>query len=447
MDLEELTRACCEHAGRLGADQAEAYATRSHELSIQGSSGGTDWVRSGTQQGVGVRALVGGRLGFAYTSDLHAGVRLVARRAVANARFAAPDVNHGLPEADPAETPALDLVDHRFAEATTAEKVGVLGRMTAAATAVDRRVKTVAWCNYSEVDQEVAVATGGVARRYRNTYCHCRIQAVAAGPHGEELGFAVSVARAPQGLEPERAGADAGLRAIELLEAGRAPTGRGLVLLAPLAAAGLVAQLARVLSGDALQTRQSPFHDKLGAAIASPVFELGDDPFLPEAPGSRPFDAEGMTSRRTRLLAGGELRTFLHNTYTARQAGAVSTASAHRTSYRGLPEVAPSNLIVRAGDRTLEELVREAGSGVLLTLLQGTHAVHPYTGAFSVGGSGLLIESGELRHAVREVTVAGTFGDLLRGVVATGSDATIVPDRAVVVTPTIAVEGLTTAGA
>jgi len=201
-----------------------------------------------------------------------------------------------------------------------------------------------------------------------------------------------------------------------------------------------------VLSGDALQTRQSPFHDRLGEAVASPAFELIDDPFLPEAPGSRPFDAEGVTSRRTRLLAGGDLQGFLHNTYTARQAGAASTASAHRTSYRGLPEVAPSNLVVRAGEGSLADLVRQVGSGVLLTLLQGTHAVHPYTGAFSVGGSGLLIESGELGHAVREVTIAGTFGDLIRGVVATAGDATVVPDRASVVTPTLAVEGLTTAG-
>jgi PmbA protein len=196
-----------------------------------------------------------------------------------------------------------------------------------------------------------------------------------------------------------------------------------------------------------VQARQSPFHDRVGDTIASPAFELSDDPFLVGAPGSRPFDAEGLASRRTQLLAGGVLRTFLHNTYTARQTGFTSTAGAYRTSYRGLPDVAPSNLVVRAGDRTPEELVREAGSGVLLTLIHGTHAVHPHSGAFSVGGSGRLIESGELTHAVREVTVAGTFGDLLSGVVATATDATVVPDRAVVVTPTIAVEGLTTAGA
>ena len=73
---------------------------------------------------------------------------------------------------------------------------------------------------------------------------------------------------------------------------------------------------------------RSSFADRMGEAIAAPVLTLLDDPTNPESLGATAHDGEGLATRPNCLIDGGTLRTFLHNSYTARRAGTVSTGSA-----------------------------------------------------------------------------------------------------------------------
>jgi PmbA protein len=219
------------------------------------------------------------------------------------------------------------------------------------------------------------------------------------------------------------------------------------VVLDPTVAASFAGLIGGALGARAVQRGRSPFAGRLGEEVASTSFALHDDGRDPAGAASAPFDGEGVPRRRTALIEGGTLRTFLYDTYTANREGTSSTGSASRVGYRSLPSVSASNLVVAAGDLSTAELLAQAGEGVFVTDVAGLHSgVNPVTGVFSVGASGRIIRDGALAEPVREFTIAGELVAMLRAVVAAGSEARWVPFGGSVSTPPLLVAELSISG-
>jgi PmbA protein len=190
---------------------------------------------------------------------------------------------------------------------------------------------------------------------------------------------------------------------------------------------------------------RSLFADRAGETVAASVVELADDPTDAQSLGAAERDAEGVPCRRNVLLADGVMNGFLHNTYTARRAGTVTTANAVRGGYRSTPGVGTRALRLRTGGRTPEQLCADVGDGIYIPAVHGLHSgTNPISGDFSVGAEGLVIRGGELAEPVREVTIASTIPRMLLGVRAIGSDALYLPGGAV--GTTIAVDDMTLSG-
>jgi PmbA protein len=195
-------------------------------------------------------------------------------------------------------------------------------------------------------------------------------------------------------------------------------------------AASFVGFIGGVLCADAVQRGRSPFAGRLGDDIASAVLTLTDDALDPEGPASAPFDGEGTPHRRTPLIEGGRLATYLHDSYTARREGdgQASTGNAARAGYRSAPAVSTSNLVIAEGERTLDELLAEAADGVYVTEVAGLHSgVNPVSGTFSVGASGRRIANGALAAPLTEFTIASDLPKMLTAVQAAGRPSRWVP--------------------
>jgi PmbA protein len=219
------------------------------------------------------------------------------------------------------------------------------------------------------------------------------------------------------------------------------------VVLDPTVAASFIALIGRALAASAVQRGRSPFAGRLGEQVANEALVLHDDGLDPEGFASAPFDAEGVPRRRTALIEGSSLRTYLYDTYTAHRGEAASTGSASRGGYRSQPSVSPSNLIVAPGELGFAELLAEAGDGVLVTDVAGLHSgVNPVSGVFSVGASGRVIRDGELAEPLREFTIASDLVSMLRAVRAVGADSRWVPFGGSVRTPSLLVGEMTVAG-
>jgi PmbA protein len=448
-ELPELAGRAVEAALAAGAGDAEAYASEAVRREVRAHGGEVESLTAATQRGVGVRAWIGGRVGYGFGTDLWPdGVAEIAARAVAVARVADED-EFAAPPPDAGEAPALaGLSDPSLGEWSTARIAELALAVERAALAADPRVVAVEQAVYADSAERVAIASStGAGGAYGSSDCYAYAQALAEGDGARETGLGYDLARGPAGLDPEAAGAEAARRGTEMIGSAK-PSSRGCpVVLDPTVAASFVGLLGRMLGADAVQRGRSPLAGLLGEEIAGEAFVLDDDGLDPDGFASAPIDAEGRPRQRTPLIAGGRLRAFLHDSYTARRGGSASTANAGRSGYRAPPGVAASNLVVRPGEASLEQLLREAGDGVLVTDVAGLHSgVNPVTGVFSVGATGRAIRAGALAEPLREFTIAGDLVSLLGAVRGAGSETRWVPFGGSVSAPPLLIGEVTVAG-
>jgi PmbA protein len=431
-----------------GAGEAEAYVSEDSGREVRVHGGEVESLTAATQSGVGVRAWIGGRVGYAYGTDLStAGVGAIAARA-AEAAAVADDDEFALPPR-PAPVEALPgLSDPAVAAWSTARAAELALTVERTALAADSRVVGVETVVYADAAQRVAIASSaGVAGEYESSDCFAYLQALAEGEGGRETGLGFGLARGPEDLDPEAIGAEGAERATAMIGASKPASRSCPVVLDPTVAASFAGLIGGALSAAAVQRGRSPFAGRLDEQLASEALVLHDDGRDPGGSASAPFDGEGSPRRRTALIEGGCLRAFLYDTYTANREGAASTGNAARHGYRSQPSVSASNLIVAPGAPSFAELLAEAGDGVLVTDVAGLHSgVNPVTGVFSVGASGRAIRNGELAEPLREFTIAGDLVSMLGSIRAAGAEARWVPFGGSISTPALLIGALAVSG-
>ncbi len=444
----EPARRAVERTLAAGASDAEAYASEDAGREVRTHGGEVESLTAATQRGIGVRAWIGAQVGYAFGTDLsEAGIEGLAGRAAEAARVADEDEHAGPPSAAGAAT-ELQLSDASIAEWTADRVAGLALAIEAAALAADPRIAGVEQAVYADSAERIAIVSStGIAGEFERSSCYGYVQALAEGDGGRETGLGFDIARGPAALDPAAIGREGAGRATEMIGAGKPESRSCPVVLDPTVAASFVALIGNGLSAGTVQRGRSPFAGRLGSEVADGAFVLRDDGLDPDGSASAPFDGEGVPHRRTALIEGGALRTYLYDTYTARRGGAASTGSAGRGGYRSQPSVSSSNLIVTPGTLGLAELLREAGEGVLVTDVAGLHSgVNPVTGDFSVGASGRAIRAGEPAEPLREFTIAGDLVSMLQAVRAVGAEPRWVPFGGSVSTPPLLIGAMTVAG-
>jgi PmbA protein len=447
--LIEPARRAVERTLAAGASDAEAYASEDAGREVRAHAGEIESLTAATQRGIGVRAWVGRQVGYAFGTDLSdAGIAAISARAAEAARVADEDEFAGPAVTDGTAVAELDLSDASVGEWAADRVAGLTLAIERAALDADRRVAAVEQAVYADSTERVAIASStGIDGEFERSSCYGYVQVLAEGDAGRETGLGFDLARGPEALDPAAIGREGAERATAMIGAGKPESRSCPVVLDPTVAASFIGLIGGGLSAGAVQRGRSPFADRVGAEIAGEALVLHDDGLDPEGSSSSPFDGEGVPCRRTALIEGGTLRTYLFDTYTARRGGASSTGNAGRGGYRSQPSVSSSNLVVAAGTLGFEELLGEAGDGVYVTDVAGLHSgVNPVSGDFSVGASGRAIRGGELAEPLREFTIASDLVSMLRAVRAAGADARWVPFGGSVSTPSLLVEAMTVAG-
>jgi PmbA protein len=448
VNLDDVTRRAVEAAVEAGASDAEAWAEEGVSRRIRVYDGEVESLSDAGGRGVGVRAFVDGRSGYAFGTDLsEPGLLEVARAARGAAEAADPDEHGGLPE-EFGTTRIDGLASEAMRGWSTERKVELtLGversaRGRPGVTQVENAV-------YSDAEGSVALANSrGFAAGYDATQAWAYASAFAGEGADLMTGMGVGLGRDPDALDPDAIGAEAADRAVALVGARQPESRRCPVVLDAFVAASFVGFIGSMLSADAVQRGRSLFADREGDEVADPALALADDSTDSEGPASAPFDGEGSPSRRTPLIEGGRLLGFLYDVRTARRAGRATTGNARRGSYRSPPSVGTGNLVLQPGASSLEELFRQAGEGLYVTDVAGLHSgVNPVSGTFSVGASGQLIEGGEPGSPVRELTIASDLLSMLRAVRAVGSEARWIPLGGSVNAPPILIGEMAVSGA
>jgi len=431
--------------------ELEVYVQAGKTASVKTYGREIESISTAEPRGMGVRVVNDHRVGYAFSADLSIpGIERVLAEAAANAEASDPDPYVCLPGA-PAEgypeIPGLWLPG--VSEMSLADKAGLALEAEAAALAVDR-IETVEESMYSDSEGRVAVAsTKGVEIEAAHSFCYVFVMAHAGQEAERQSGLGYTVARGPAGLDARSAGREAAEKARSLLGARPCRTGSYTVVFDREVASALLSSVVAALDADAVQKGRSVFAGMLDVPVASPSVRLLDDGLTADGLATNPFDGEGVPQERTALIGDGLLRSYLHSTYTANKAGGAvrSTGNGSRSSYRMLPQVGATNLVLEPGNGSLAGLLERVGEGLYVETVAGLNSgVNPVSGEISVGVTGHLIEGGSVGTPVREVTIATDFLSLLRSVTDLAGDGRWVPLYGSVFAPSIAVADIAVSG-
>jgi len=374
--------------------------------------------------GAGLRVLVQGRLGFAFTTDLSDGsLRTLAQAAAANAQHTAPDEHHSIPGRPAAPYQSVLIFDPELISLSEKEKIERVMAMEREAFAVDPRVKRIRKASASFADSETLIMnTRGAEVSYRSTACSSSIEVVAEDKGESQAGSEFDVSRFYRKLEVEEVGRRAAQRALDLLGAKHIDSTRAPVVLEATVAQEFLSLMASGFSAESVQKKRSLFIGKLGQAIASEAVTILDDGLREGGLGTAPSDDEAVPMLKKTIVDRGRLALFLYNTYTANKDKTVSTGNGMRGGFKGIPGVGVTNLYIEPGKDPLQDLIASLDRGLFVTEVMGMHTANAISGDFSVGATGFWVEKGRKAYPVREITIAGNILDLMKHVDAAGSD-------------------------
>jgi PmbA protein len=439
--LTELAERLVSAARRAGADAADAVAVRSVSLAVEVRDGAVEESERSEGDDVGLRVLVGRRQAVVSSNDVKADIDELAARAVAMARAAPEDPFAGL--ADPAglarDIPDLDLLDPDLPSVALLEERA--RRAEAAGLAVKGVAKSGGASASAGIGGMVLVTSSGFRGAYLSSGQSVSMTAIAGEGTGMERDYDFSSVLHGADLEAaEKVGRTAGERTVARLNPRKVETKRVPVLFDRRVAGSLVNHLAGAINGAAVARKTSFLKDRLGERLFQHGISVVDDPLRKRGLRSRPFDAEGVATRRLAMVEDGVLKSWFLDSATARELGLATTGHAQR-GVSSTPSPGPSNLHLAAGADMPAALMADIAEGFYVTDLIGM-GVNQVTGDYSRGASGFWIENGERTYPVSEVTIAGHLIDIFK----TLTPANDLEFRLGTNAPTVRLEGLTVAG-
>jgi len=447
--LLALAGSIVDRALAAGATVAEAVAGEERHLSAKVRMREPELVEEAGSRSVGLRVMLGQQVAATYTSDLtEGGISRFVADALELARLSQPDPFAGPPDPSllckPSELPDLDLFDESVDSIDAARGLQMALAAEAAALGLDSRLNNSEGASVSRQSGASAIVTsGGFRAARRGTYASIVVSPVADDDDGKKrVGYYWSSRRhLAELMAPEAVGEEAGRRTLAKLGSRKLDTQEVPVIFDPDSGRSLLGLLASCVTGGSVWRKSSYLAERLGTAVASELVTVVDDPLIARAPGSQPYDGEGLRARKNVVVERGTLSSFLLDSYSARKLDMQSTASAARGSSGGV-SAGTSNLFLQPGTISPEALLRETDKAFYVTGMMG-FGFNAVTGDFSRGASGFWVERGERVFPVSEVTVSLNFDELLKSIDAVANDLDL---RTSISTPTFRVRAMTVAG-
>ena len=427
MEYKEILAEVITKSLKAGADQAEAYLEQNKELTIRVRKGEIEILKEAQARGLGIRLFVKKKLGFTYTSDfnLNALDELVKKTVFLAKNSSADDLN-GLPEKSESSPATTDLriYDSQLKNFPTQMKIDLAKRAEDAAFAADKRINNSDGAEYRDEEARIYLAnSAGADLNFQRTYVSLSCSPVAEKDGEKRSNYFWDAKSLLEELEPpEKIGRTATERTVRMLSSKKIDTQKVPIIFDPFTATGFLAGLSYGVNGDLASKNSTFLAGKLNQKIGSEFLNVWDDGSLPKGLGSRPFDGEGILTQRKKVFDSGVLRTFLHNSYSARKMKTVSTGNASR-GYDSIPRISALNFYLENGQTDPAEIIRSVKKGFYVTDLAG-FGMNIVSGDYSQMAEGLWIEDGLLTFPVSQVTIAGTILEMLNGIEMVGNDLT-----------------------
>ena len=414
-ELKQLSQDILKIAKNAGASSAEAELSYGSGQSVSVRLGETENIEYNRDKGMSVTVYFGQKKGSASSSDVSPQALKDTVEAACNiAKYTASDDFAGLADASLMAQHAPDCDLYHPWKISTEEALSIAKTCEAAALDVDRkRISNSEGASvYTSEGVFVYANSHGFVGGYPSTRHSISASVIAEHDGGMQRDYWYSSARDFADMDSAiNVGRTAGERTLRRLNPQSIPTGQYPVLFEAPLASGIIGSLVSAVSGGSLYRKSSFLLDSLGTQIAAPLLNIKENPHIPKAAGSSPFDAEGVTTKSRDFVKNGVLQGYMLGSYSARKLGLQSTGNAGGAH----------NLLVASTGENFVQLLQKMGTGLVVTELLG-HGMNMVTGDYSRGAAGFWVQNGVILHAVEEITIASNMKDMLNNIIAIGND-------------------------
>jgi PmbA protein len=419
----DLCKSAMAAAQKAGAKEAEAFIFGDRTVSVDIERGEIKTCSDLADTGMGIRAIIDGKIGFAYTNVLtREEVEKTAKQAAAASLASLRDKNwRQLPESRKYPT-VQKTFDKKILEVTSDKVVELCQQMITSSAEVDKRVLAAFGGAQVSSQNGAGTNTNGVEVEDKRTIIAYGLGAMARSETQISPMCYEFKASRTYDTDPNWVGKEAAKLATQSLNVGKSEAGKFPVLLDPFALQEILTYtLIQSAKGDLVYRGRSKLKGKEGTQIAAEDVSLYDDGTIAGGLYSGKTDFEGVPMQKTPIIEKGTLRGFIYDNYWARLAQEKSTGNAGRgggalnlPAYCMVPSITPTNIKLQEGPASEDELIREVKNGYYVRSVQGAHQSNPDTGDFSVAITpAWRIMKGEIQHAVKGTMIAGNIYDML----------------------------------
>ena len=409
-----------------GADAADLYFQHQRVNFLNMEDGIVSRANSEITQGVGLRAVVGEQSGYAFTEDLTLPSMLTAARTAAAIANGSSVV---APQAFRAKTEGkLYTIGVPWADIGVDRKLPLLRRVDQQARKADPAIENV-FVYWADADERVLIATldGHLIMDHRPM---TRLSTqVTASRNGEtQSGFSNIAAREEfSWYTDERIDemvSEAVERTLILFEARRPPASEMPVILAAGASGILLHEaIGHGMEADFNRNGTSIYSDMIGKKVAESFVTIVDQGTIPRERGALNYDDEGNECGRTVMVDNGILRSYLHDTISAKHYNVTRTGSGRRQSYRFPPMPRMTCTFMEAGPHTKDEIIASVDSGIIAeTYTNGQVQIGAGDYTFYVK-NGWMVEKGKITAPIKDVNIIGNGPESLKRITMVADDA------------------------
>ncbi len=402
-------------------DYIDVRAGMSNNTSILMKDGDVDEINTGMSLGARIRVLKNGAWGFAYTTDLSK-LNEITDTAIQLSNSLTGDVE--LSESEAIRDKVKVDVKIPFKDISIEEKKEIMKDASDAASIEKVNSTTVSYSD-GEINEIFMNSEGS---QIQTITSKIRMALNASATDGEIIQFGHGSIGGVKGFEVigetdiERFGRNIGQKAVRLLEAEAAPSGKFPVIADPELTGVLIHEaLGHAVEGDLILQNDSILKDRMGEMIASDIVNIFDDASRKDGFGYYPYDVEGVKTKPNQLVKDGKLVSLLNSRETAAKLGMKSSGNA-RSIISDQPIVRMSNTYLQPGDNSFEELFEDIEDGIYLKGSRGGQ-VDTGKGIFQFNAAeGYLIKDGEISTPLRDVSLSGNILETLKNIDAIGND-------------------------
>ena len=423
MNRQELIEKLIQKSKRKNIEAIEVYIKKSASTELNIYEGSLERHFISDEENLSLRGIYKGRMGYSYTEKFtDESIDELLENLI---QYAENNENEYIESMSSENIEIEDLEDrNKLDEYSVDEKIDYLLDLEKMAYERDPSIKKISSCSYREHSESIYIKnTLGLELEDKYHGGMINLGAVAERDKAMQTGYGHLLIKDLSPSHKEELIQGSVVDAVSMLGAESINAGEYKTVLRNNVVADMFSFFSPIFSANQVQKGLSLMKGKIGKEIAIKDFNIIEDPRMENGAKYRNFDDEGTETRTKHIIKDGVLKTYLHSKKTAEKDGVQSTGNGYRSSHKSSIEVAPTNMFIQKGEKSLKELLNQIDNGVLITDIHGLHAgINPTSGDFSLSCNGFMIENGEKKSPIAQITVAGNLYDMLMEIEEIGSD-------------------------